>query len=123
MGFIKLELVNHTTKELTVFNYNDDDSFEHVIRLMVDDLAHLLKTNDPYDVWLNWTNVPYVDNSKWDLEIAIIEKDFCIHHVYTLFLRSGELMRNLQQVLFSIANDSEIDFTNNKNLVWEVLTW
>lgn len=122
-GFITLKLRNRTTDELTIFDY-DINLFSHVVRLMIDDLSHCIKTNDPYDIWLEWTNTPPVDvYKKCCLQVDIIEKDFDIHHTYNLYLQNDDIMRNLQLMLFSIVNDSEIDFKNKKNLVWEVLTW
>lgn len=119
--FITLYLKDCVTLKTVTFAYNID-IFSNIVRSIVHDLKNFLKSNHTYDLWLDWNNVPPIDdNKKWCLQIDIIEKNSIIHYTYNLYLQSSEVMDHLEKMLFTIVNDSEIDFT--KELVWEVLTW
>lgn len=121
-GFVTLKLRNHTTNEITIFDY-EVNLLSHVVELMIDDIMHTVNSNDPYDVWLDWQNALPIDDNKFCLHVDITEKDYDIHHTWGLYYQSAELMHNLQMMLFTIVNDAEIDFTNKNNLCWNVLTW
>jgi hypothetical protein len=121
-GFVRLNLRNTTTGEITQFDY-EINILSHVVKLMIDDIMHTVNSNDPYDVKLVWTNALPIDDNKFCLHVDITEKDYDIHHTWGLYYQSAELMHNLQMMLFTIVNDVEIDFTNKNNLCWEVLTW
>lgn len=121
-GFVTLKLRNRTTNEISIFDY-EVNVLSHVVELMIDDIIHTVNSNYSYDVWLDWQNALPIDNNKWCLHVDITEKDLDMHHTWGIYLQGAELMYDLQRMLFTIVNDSEIDFKNKDNLYWEVVTW
>lgn len=115
---IVLGLKNRKTGEIKTFDY-EINILSHVVKLMVDDIMDTVKSNDPYNVWLEWDHVPLIDT--WWLNINIEDKKADTHFGYMLSLYGlDDPMCELEHILFSIVNDSDIDYLNKDNFKMEV---
>lgn len=119
--FITLYLKNNVTLKTYTFAYNID-IFSNIVKSMVNDLGKFMNRNDLYELWLDWTNTPPIDTQE--LFIQITDKKADTHFGYILDLyRLDDPMCELEHILFSLVNDSDIDYLNKDNYKMEVLTW
>lgn len=117
---IVLGLRNRKTGEIKTFDY-EINIFSHLVKSMVDDIMNTVKSNDPYNVWIEWDHTPPIDT--WGLIISIEDKKADTHFGYILSLYGlDNPMCELEDVLFNLVNDSDIDYLNKDNFKMGV-TW
>ena len=117
---IRLCLRNKKTCEINTFDY-EINILSHIVKLMVDDIMNTVKSNDPYNVWLEWDHTPPIDTPGLFIEIA--DKKADTHFGYVLDLSIDDPMYELEHILFNLVNDSDIDYLNKDNFKMEVLPW
>lgn len=118
---IVLGLKNRKTGEIKTFDY-EINILSHVVKLMVNDITDTVKSNDPYNVWLEWDHIPLIDIQGLTIEIEDKKLDTHFGYMVPLY-RLDNTMYELEHILFNFVNDSDIDYLNKDNFKMEVLTW